>query len=218
MENNLKEINEKFEKESSVYDDSLRLKLHRALSWLNEAEKQKDDMDFCFIALWISFNAIYADEFNSLGDKSGVSKFLKKICRLDTDKKLDCLVWNNFSGNIRIFLNNKFIFQPFWNEQNNSAAKTETPWQTRFEYENKKAFKAVTEQNTSTTLNIIFRRLYTLRNQIIHGGSSFNSSVNVAQKKEACTFLLNILPAVIKIIMDNHKEDWGEPYYPLIKE
>jgi len=55
--------------------------------------------------LWISFNAVYADELNSLGDRSGVSKFLKKVCKLDKTGKLYSLVWDTFSGNIRIFLN-----------------------------------------------------------------------------------------------------------------
>lgn len=135
---------------------------------------------------------------------------------LDKKQELFSLVWNTFSDNIRIFLSNKFIFQPFWDEQNNLNA--EKDWQVSFRNENKRAFKAIAEQNTSTTLNILFKRLYTLRNQILHGGASFNSSVNTAQKKEACTFLLNILPAIIKIIMDNCSEDWGKPYYPLITE
>ena len=216
MQTDIIEINEQFKRELKNYEDSLRLKLHRAISWLNEAEQQKENTDLCFIFLWISFNAIYADELNSLGDRSGVSGFLKKVCKLDKTGKLYSLVWDTFSGNIRIFLNNKFTFQPFWDEQNNSETKKD--WQAGFYNENKRAFKAIAEQNTSTTLNILFKRLYTLRNQIIHGGASFNSSVNTAQKKEACTFLLNILPAIIKIIMDNHKEDWGKPYYPVIKE
>ena len=218
MQDNISEINEQFKKESKAYEDSLRLKLHRALSWLNEASEQKDNMDFCFIALWISFNAIYADELNYLGDKGRLDEFLKKICKLDKNKELYSLVWDTFSGNIRVFLNNKFIFQPFWDDQNNLTPKIESSWQERFEGENKKAFKAIGEQNTATTINIIFKRLYTLRNQILHGGASFNSSVNVSQKKQACIFLLNILPAIIKIIMDNYEQDWGIPYYPVIKE
>ena len=216
MQESIIKINEQFKTESENYEDNLWLKLHRTLSWLNEAEKQKENTDLCFIFLWIAFNAVYADELNYLGDRSGVNEFLRKVCNLDKKQELFSLVWNTFSDNIRIFLINKFIFQPFWDEQNNLNA--EKDWQVSFRNENKRAFKAIAEQNTSTTLNILFKRLYTLRNQILHGGASFNSSVNTAQKKEACTFLLNILPAIIKIIMDNHSEDWGKPYYPLITE
>ncbi len=217
MNSVLQELNEQYNNSQKTYSDNLRLKLHRSLSWLNQAEEQKENYDFCFISLWISFNAIYADDFGSLSDKSDVSKFLKKICLLDADKELYTLVWTTFSGNIRIFLNNKFIFQPFW-DVNNNPSENKKRWQGPFELEKRRAFSAMATQNTSVILNIIFRRLYTLRNQILHGGASYNSSVNTNQKKEACSFLLNILPVIIKIIMNHSEEDWGKPYYPVIKE
>ena len=96
MQVSIIEINEQFKKESKNYEDSLRLKLHRALSWLNEADRQKENADLCFIFLWISFNAVYADELNSLGDRSGVSEFLKNVCKLDKTGKLYSLVWDTF--------------------------------------------------------------------------------------------------------------------------
>ena len=49
MQESIIEINEQFKKESKNYEDNLRLKLHRALSWLNEAEEQKEHPDRCFI-------------------------------------------------------------------------------------------------------------------------------------------------------------------------
>lgn len=41
----------------------LRLRVHRALSWLDRAE-QADDLDGRFIFLWIAFNAAYATEID----------------------------------------------------------------------------------------------------------------------------------------------------------
>lgn len=38
---------------------NLRLRAHRALSWLDRTE-QADDLDGSFIFLWIAFNAAYA--------------------------------------------------------------------------------------------------------------------------------------------------------------
>lgn len=43
-------------------------------------------------------------------------------------------------------------------------------------------------------LNTIFSRLYTLRNQIVHGGSTWNSSKNRQQLKDANNILSKILP------------------------
>lgn len=216
MESVLKEINLQFKNESENYNDDLRLKLHRALSWLNAADSQKENLDFCFISLWIAMNAIYADELDDAGDRDGLHNFLQTVCNLDGEKELYTLVWNTFSDNLRLFLQNKFIFQPFWDEHN--AGKNTGKWKTLFVRENKRALTAIAQQNTSAILHIIFRRLYTLRNQILHGGASFESSVNKGQKKEACTFLLNVLPLILKIIMGHYSHDWGKPYYPLITE
>lgn len=216
MESVLQEINRQFENESKNYNDNIRLKLHRALSWLNAADSQKGNLDFCFISLWIAVNAIYADELGETGDRDGLHRFLQTVCDLDTDKELYALVWNTFSDNLRLFLQNKFIFQPFWDEHN--ASENTEKWKERFKYENKQALSAIAKQNTAAILHIVFRRLYTLRNQILHGGASFESSVNNGQKKEACTFLSNVLPIVLKIIMQHYSRDWGKPYYPLITE
>lgn len=216
MESSLEKVNAQFANESKNYDDNLRLKLHRALSWLNAADSQKENFDFCFISLWIAVNAIYANKLDDSGERDGLNNFLQMVCSLDTEKELYALVWNTFSDNVRLFLKNKFIFQPFWDEHN--EGKNTENWKLAFDRENKRAVKAMAQQNTSAILHIVFRRLYTLRNQILHGGASFESSVNRGQKKEACTFLLNVLPIILKIIMEHYSRDWGKPYYPLVTE
>ena len=38
------------------------LRVHRALSWLERAEKEEDDPDAAFIFYWIAFNAAYAQD------------------------------------------------------------------------------------------------------------------------------------------------------------
>ncbi|QSH96055.1 HEPN domain-containing protein [Treponema phagedenis] len=153
-------------------------------------KKRQDDLDFCFISLWISFNAIYADDLNEIGDRSAVTGFLKKLSDLDTDKLLYALVWDTFSDNIRILLNNQYSFQPFWDEYNKPKTTTVNSWEERFESEKKKVTKAMGTQNTAHLLTIVFRRLYTLRNQIIHGGATYNSSTNQSQKKKLADFCL----------------------------
>lgn len=43
--------------------DPLRIRIHRAISWLARAEREVDDHDARYIFLWIAFNAAYAHEF-----------------------------------------------------------------------------------------------------------------------------------------------------------
>ena len=36
------------------------MRTHRALSWLNRAEQESEDLDARFIFLWIAFNSAYS--------------------------------------------------------------------------------------------------------------------------------------------------------------
>ena len=70
------------------FPESLGLRTHRALSWLNRAE-QTGDMESKFIFLWIAFNAAYAHE---LPDRATFSErrllvtFLRKLIAMDREK------------------------------------------------------------------------------------------------------------------------------------
>ena len=84
--------------------------------------------------------------------------------------------------------------------------------------EREKLFSASENQNIDRILDVLFRRLYTLRNQIIHGGATFNSSVNREQLKTGCNILSLFLPVMLEIMMKNHNEMvWGKTFYPVVK-
>jgi hypothetical protein len=65
-------------------------------------------------------------------------------------------------------------------------------------------------------LSVIFDRLYVLRNQLIHGGATWNSSANRDQVRDGAAVLGWLLPIFIDIMMDNPKQQWGMPHYPVI--
>jgi hypothetical protein len=187
------------------------------LSWLDRAEQAEGDQDAQFIFLWIAFNAAYAnetDDYHRFTEQETFKNFINRLCDLDSKSHLEDLVWKEFTGSIRVLLNNKFVFQPFWDFHNNK--KSEQEWQDDFATANAFANKALGHKNTSAVLSVIFSRLYTLRNQTLHGGSTWNSSVNRDQIRDAVQFLKKFVPFTIDIMMDNADQVWGEPCYPVI--
>ena len=42
-----------------------------------------------------------------------------------------------------------------------------------------------------------------LRNQIMHGGATFNSTVNRSQLKDACNILSTLIPEMLKVMLQN---------------
>ena len=59
------EANHLKEKQRTLRDgfqDSLGLRVHRAISWLQRAAKEQDDPDASFVFLWIAFNSAYSQD------------------------------------------------------------------------------------------------------------------------------------------------------------
>ena len=199
------------------FSEDFRLRIHRALSWLSRADSS-DDLDFRFISLWIAFNAIYAKEFKlrtNTSERSDFSLFLQLISQLDTDQKIYNIVWQTFPSNIRLLLDNQFIFQPFWDYHNWQLS--ESAWQEEFSHSKQRAHQALASKDTDTILMVVFERLYTLRNQIIHGGATHSSQVNRSQLVDGSAMLSRLIPLILMTMMQHHdRKDWGQPFYPVI--
>ena len=72
-------------------------------------------------------------------------------------------------------------------------------------------------QPQKTAKKCVFELLYVLRNQLVHGGATWNSSANRAQVKDGAAILSFLMPIFVDIMMDNSNEDWGTPHYPVIQ-
>ncbi len=204
--------------ERAGHHPNLALRLHRALSWLNRAEQAADDPDGRFIFLWIAFNAAYATEIDErlgLSEQETFRTFLHKLVSLDNTRgRIAELVWTEFSGSIRLLLDNQFVFQEFWSFQNGSLPEAE--WQRRFDGARKAAKRALAQRDTVTALSIALSRIYVLRNQLIHGGATWNSSVNRNQIRDCVNLLGKLVPLVIEVMLDHPETAWGDACYPVV--
>ena len=204
--------------ERDQYSTNMGLRVHRALSWLDRAERADDDLDARFIFLWIAFNAAYANE---IGDQERspeqrvFENFLQKLVDLDKNESLYTLIWTEFPSSIRLLLDNRFVFQPFWDFHNGKIS--EEQWQTSFASAKAAANKALATRRTTQVLSIILARMYTLRNQLVHGGATWNSSVNRDQLRDCSAFLGKLVPFIIQLMMDNPNVLWGDACYPVVE-
>jgi hypothetical protein len=200
--------------ERDGWHEFVSLRIHRALSWLDRAERCDDD-DGRFVFLWIAFNAAYANETGQVRiiESQRFGDFLQRLADLDGRERLASVIWQHFPGAIRVLLGNQFVFQPYWDHLNQLPDSND--WEDRFAKANKAAGQALARRDTGTVLGVVFARLYTLRNQLIHGGATWNSSVNRDQLRDANAILGALVPHVIEIMMDNAFEHWGEACYPV---
>ncbi len=198
--------------------DALQLRIHRALSWIGRAEREDDDDDAAFIFYWIAFNAVYAEDSQETewaSERRSFREYFGKIVGLDKDNVVYDAIWERFSHEIRVFLNNRYVFEPFWKYHNGAPEYDE--WEDSFDRSKRAAGFALARQDTSAILSILFDRLYVLRNQLIHGGATWAGSVNRDQVRDGRRIVAFLVPRFVQIMVATPREPWGVPYYPVVQ-
>ena len=70
---------------------------------------------------------------------------------------------------------------------------------------------------TQKVMGVMFDRLYTLRNQLLHGGATWNSNVNRSQISQGAEIMGQVVPIVIHLMMNDYQRVWGEACYPVVE-
>ena len=113
------------------------------------------------------------------------------------------------------FLDNRYVFDPFWKHHNGLAGFED--WEERFRASERRFLRALRSRDSVLVLRLVFDRLYVLRNQLVHGGSTWNSRVNRDQMRDGAAILAFLMPVFVDVMMDNPHEDWGRPFYPVVE-
>lgn len=158
-------------------------------------------------------NGLYSmneDRFEQLPEQERFAEFVDRLVASDGDERFYNLLWNKFSGPVRLLIENKFVYGPFWDVQRGEARD----WERGFQRSIADANQALSKKNLLYLLRIVLDRLYMLRNQLIHGGATYKSSVNRAQVNDGGNLLISLLPMIIEIMISEPEEDWGRIYFP----
>lgn len=189
------------------------VRLHRAISWLGRAEREEDDLDTAFLLHWIAFNAAYAHEFDlEQSERERMDGFIAKLLAVDAERALHQVLFATFVGPIRTMIKNRYVYEPFWRawrERDPSEA-----WKEGFERSTRVALRALMQGDTARLLSLVIDRLYVLRNQIVHGGATWDSSLNREQLRDGTRLLQALVPVVIGLMLEHPEVDFGEVLYP----
>ena len=202
----------------------LTLRVHRALSWLRRAEYERDDLDVRFILMWVGFNAAYAGDLDRALDGEGKAgnererfdQFFAALVDMDAGNRIYNVIWERFSQEIRLLMDNKYVFAPFW--KHHAGEFSGAGWEVSFDSAKRAANRALAEKDTAVALSILFDRLYVLRNQLVHGGATWDSSANRDQVRDGASLLGCLLPVFLDLMMDNPDAEWAMPMYPVVDE
>ena len=197
--------------------ENFALRIHRAISWIQRAEKEVDDPDVAFSCYWIAFNAAYAEYTDQLPEsraRDRFGEFFSKLLQLDSSGAIHSAIWDRFPVSIRNLLENQYVFEPFWRDAHRDRGSRR--WRDEFERELNGVRMAMSAKHSQHILERLFDRLYVLRNQILHGGATWNSSVNRRQVEDGAEIMAFLIPAFVSVMMDHPEERWGANYYPVV--
>ena len=216
------QLMEKRRRLAPAFSNDVWLRIHRAISWVARAEcesaKETADSDMAFILLWIAFNAAYAvdDPYaDPISEPLKFKSFIQKAVDLDKRGAVRDYVLSN-EETIDAIAGNRYLFKPFWDYQNGIPGSE--AWQSGLSGESRAVRRYFREGAAVEILVTLFPRLYVLRNQLVHGGATWNSIVNRVQVENAASIMAFIIPTFMDLMMDNPESFRGRPYYPLVDD
>ncbi len=198
----------------------LNLRLRRSLSWLDRAEREGRDYDASFVFYWIAFNAAYGKQkspwHDLIKEKELIHEYLQRIIAEDWNA-VKKAIWPHLATPIKQLIDNEHVFYRSWESQN-MEPDIHQDWKRKFE-KDKRDVKEALHQRTKalwrTAQCILFDRLYTLRNQLLHGGATYAGSVNREQVEDGARIMVSLMPCFIEVMIDHPETNWGVPRFPV---
>ncbi len=189
------------------------LRIHRAVSWLARTEKAKDG-DGRLLFLWIAFNALYGEDHEMDGGKPDWEdrrRFFGRIVACRGASAVHDAMWGDIHARIRRLTGNQYAYYAFWKHRNGVPGFGN--WKHRLEGDNSRIQTALRRQDTQALLELLFGRLYVVRNQLLHGGATWAGRLNRTQVEDGAAILGRLTPIFVRLMMDHPSRDWGRPHY-----
>ncbi len=147
-----------------------------------------------------------------LAERESFRLFIQQLNRADVHRSLYERLWARYSQFIRTLIDNQYVYGPFWEAQRESNPD----WARGFAASKRRAHQALVDQDMPSLLMVVLDRLYVLRNQLMHGGATYASSVNRQQVQDGQRFMQDFVPLMVALMLDNPQLDWGPVHYPVV--
>jgi len=180
-------------------------RLTRAKSWLDRSYRalsEERELEFGFISLWIAFNALYGVAEEEKFEKA-MQRFLPTIVDADTKQLRELFNTLRHEEYVKTLLTNTFLVKSNWVD---GVYKSRS--QRNNDHEIYEACNGHADYKES--LPIVLRRIYVLRNQVLHGCSTHSRGTNKGSLIPAVEVLMKLLPCFLNIVVSSEDtRQWG---------
>ena len=84
-----------------VIPENHATRLHRAISWLQCAGEQTDNLDLQFMSLWVCLNACYSyngDGAHEFAQRDQFMQFVRRLVKHDVERSIYVCLWKKTQG------------------------------------------------------------------------------------------------------------------------
>ena len=202
-------------------------RIARMNAWIDLArnESNTDSAHVRFVFYWIAYEAAYKVEGNDSSDsraKDTVQRrtFHHLVARYDRGRLRQVL--RQHKADVSAILELRQANPSFWQRWREDArVESASDWDRNFAERTRKAMQALRDaienwsrgganERTAEALDILFRNLALVRNQIVHGASAGSHSRGRTQVLLGARLLHALVPCFRDSIESNLDEDWGQ--------
>ena len=201
--------------------EAVRIRIHRALTWLAYAERcdGSKDLDARLVGQWIALNSLYGQWDRRTGspmaDRDSLRSFTRQILSHDHDGLLAMVLQANAKLAMSLF-EDRYLCAHFWEEP--TAPKGRDRGRGPL-HAAQVAREQLSEGHHEAFLDRLLGRIHFVRNQLVHGGSTYNGQLNRTAVRRASQMMEHLLGCFLQIMMEHaYMDDWGDLCYPPIQE
>lgn len=201
-----------------------RVRMRRADAWLKRAvsEREAGDLDVAFVLYWIAFNAAFATDVSpdfaseAVETRKEIRNYFETLLDSDDSRAIEGAIRAN-AGRVRALVANRYLYERYWRFLNRKSQNTR--WKREFDKDTTCVRDALsrTDDDAGTAaakvLDIVFQRLKTLRNQLVHGGATWGGARNRDSVEHGTHLMAALVPVFVEITRSKPGVDWGRPYY-----
>ncbi len=195
--------------------EEVRVRIHRALTWLEFSERCdiREDLDAKLIAQWIAFAALIS-QWNKRTkspepDATATRLFIQQILQHDQDGLLQMVLETNDRA-ARSLFEDAYLAKHFQSRESWNSSKPRHAGGKHFT--TKSTMQNIVEQaQFQPWLEAVLERVLFIRNQLVHGGSTYNSRLNRVAVRRASSLLEHLTACFMQILMEHgYTDDWGD--------
>jgi hypothetical protein len=177
--------------------EAAKIRLHRARSWLRKTHDASDTASR-FIFLWVAFNALYGrpryrrDISLPRDETQDFIGFLGELDGLSRGAIGD--VMRRVEADVEKILQNPFLVRECGESWDKGQIRDR----------GRRRATASVQYDKAHRVEQVVRRLYTLRNQLLHGAATAGGRRNDESLRHAIPILAMVVPEVVRLVALHH--------------